>query len=31
MAEKRRFPIGDKEMDGVEVAFDPNKRALVRV
>ena len=23
MAEKRRFPIGGKEMDGVEVAFEP--------
>ena len=25
MAEKRRFPVGDKEMDGIEVAFDPVK------
>jgi hypothetical protein len=23
--QKRRFPIGDKEMDGIEIAFDPVK------
>jgi hypothetical protein len=25
MAQKRRFPVGGKEMDGVEVAFEPTK------
>jgi hypothetical protein len=25
MPEKRRFPIGDKEMDGIEISFDPVK------
>ena len=23
--QKRRFPVGDKEMDGVEIDFDPVK------